>query len=104
MRRRITVDIEEELLRSLDELAEGAGLSRNQCILESVERHLRELKRRQVDQAFLEMAQDPVYQEEMARMEAEMAHLSDEAWLVMERAERAGPTGEPPLPRRRRKA
>ncbi len=104
MRRRITLDIDEELLHSVDELASKSGISRNQCILESVEQFVREIKRRLIDEAFLEMADDPAYQAEMARMEAEMAHLSDEAWLVMERAEQ--PYGSPPpqRPRRRRQA
>lgn len=100
VRRRITLDIEEELLHTLDELASRSGVSRNQCIVQSVEKFLRDMKRRLVDRAFLEMAEDPACQAEMARMEAEMAPLSDEAWLVMDRAEQA--TGGPPPPRTRR--
>lgn len=88
--------VQEDLLERLDGVAEMVGLSRNQCIVDSVECHLRALKRRLVDQAFLAMADDPEYLAEMAAMEAEMAHLSDEAWLVMERVERSYGKAEPP--------
>lgn len=94
MKKRITVDLEAALLERIDEAAAEEGVSRNQCIVESLERHLRELARRRVDEAFLAMAEDPEYLAEMEALEAEMAHLSDEAWLVMERAERG--YGQPP--------
>lgn len=102
MRRRITVDLEEELLERLDQAAERVGLSRNQCIVDSLEQHLRVMKRTLVDQAFLAMADDPDYQTEMAAMEAEMAHLSDEAWLVMERPHPSAAEAKRPVRRTRR--
>lgn len=104
MRRRITLDIDEDLLQALDSSAGRSGLSRNQWILESVGKHLKELKRRETDEAFLQMAHDPEYQSEMTRLEAEMAHASDEAWLLMERAEKARVEAPPDKPSSRRSA
>ena len=95
MRRRITVDLDDDLLRRVDESAALEGMSRNQCIVESLVARVQEIRRKSVDTAFEAMAGDPEYTAQMQALEAEMAHLSDEAWRVAE------PSSRPQAPPRR---
>lgn len=66
------MDIDEELLATLDRSAQREHLSRNQLIVNSLEASLRDLKRREIDCAFAEMADDPDYCDEMIQIEREL--------------------------------
>ena len=58
-KRRITVDLDKRLLKSLDEAAAETCRSRNQFLSDAVERALREIERQRIDAAFARMAERP---------------------------------------------
>lgn len=89
-RKRITLDIDEGLLAHLDRSAEEKRLSRNQLIIDSIESTLDGLRRREIDDAFAAMEDDPGYCEELLRVELELAPESDIAWSLIEAQERTG--------------
>jgi metal-responsive CopG/Arc/MetJ family transcriptional regulator len=86
-RRRITVDLDEQLLTALDAAAAEGNRSRNQFLIDSVERVLREIERQRVDAAFARMAQDPEYQAELLQIEQELSSASDAVWRQLDLAE-----------------
>ncbi len=97
-RRRITVDLDEQLLTALDAAAAVEKRSRNQFLISAVERVLRETERRRVDAAFARMAEDPEYQAELLQVEQELASPSDAAWRLLDRAEQGPPASGYPGP------
>jgi metal-responsive CopG/Arc/MetJ family transcriptional regulator len=86
-RRRITVDLDEQLLTALDAAAAEGNRSRNQFLIDAVERVLREIERRRIDAAFARLAEDPEYQAELLQIEQELSSPSDAAWRLLDRAE-----------------
>jgi len=76
-RHRITIDIDGNLLATVDRLAESREVSRNRLITESVERMVREIERAQTDAAFERMAKDAAYRSELLAVEREMGPASD---------------------------
>lgn len=98
-KRRITMDLDENLLTTVDTRAAERKKSRNQFIIESVERMLRELERERIDAAFARIADDAEYQAELLRVEQEMSPASDAAWRMLDVAEHMA---KPRKPARRR--
>jgi metal-responsive CopG/Arc/MetJ family transcriptional regulator len=86
-KKRITMDLDETLLITVDTIAAERKKSRNQFIIESVERMLRELERKRVDAAFARIVDDAEYQAELLRMEREMSPASDATWRMLDAAE-----------------
>lgn len=86
-RKRITLDLDPDLLQALDAQAAESGTSRNQFVARAVKRLLRELERLEVDRAFEGMAEDTDYQSRLLRLEAEMAPASDASWAMIQDAE-----------------
>jgi metal-responsive CopG/Arc/MetJ family transcriptional regulator len=86
-KRRITVDLDERLLKELDGAAAEANRSRNQFLTDAVERTLREIERQRIDAAFARMAEDAAYQAELLQMEQELFSTSDAAWRQLDLAE-----------------
>ena len=86
-KRRITIDLEEALLKAADAAALERRTSRNQLISEAVERLLDEWERERIDAAFAEIAEDSGYQELLLQMELQWAPASDESWRLLNRAE-----------------
>ncbi|MEW6282647.1 MAG: hypothetical protein AB1758_28820 [Candidatus Eremiobacterota bacterium] len=81
-RRRITLDLEESLLQSLDRFAAERNQSRNQFILDSV-RALEEPERRRIDEAFARMAHDPDYVAMLREVDSAFLQGSEDAWKVI---------------------
>jgi metal-responsive CopG/Arc/MetJ family transcriptional regulator len=90
-RRRITVDLDEQLLTALDAAAAEGNRSRNQFLIDAVERVLRETERRRIDAAFARMAEDAGYQAELRQIEQELSPASDAAWRQLDLAEQRHP-------------
>lgn len=86
-RRRITLDVDEDLLGETDAQASALGCSRNQLITEALSRAILELKRERIDRAFLEMANDPEYLSTLQGIEAEMTSSSDAGWKLLDARE-----------------
>src|SRR5439155_1049587 len=87
-KRRITLDLEEEMLRAMDRGAADRRQSRSQFIAESLRRALREIERERVDAAFERMAEDAAYQSELLNIERELSPGSDAAWRLIDAVER----------------
>jgi hypothetical protein len=87
-KKRITIDVEEELLSSLDASCAELKTSRNQLIVDSVQRRLRDIEHERVDAAFEKMGKDTAYQAELLQMETDMAATSDTTWKWLDAAER----------------
>jgi len=87
-RRRITLDLDEDILNAADRAAAERRQSRSQYIIESLQRALRQMERERIDVAFERMADDADYQSEMVLVEGEMSSASAAAWAVIESAER----------------
>lgn len=79
MTRRITVDIDEDILRRVDLVAAEMGISRNRCIAKLVKMRLRTLEDERLDREFEEMGRDEERQREIRELEAFWAPLSDAA-------------------------
>ncbi len=86
-RRRITVDLDEQLLTAVDAAAAEGSKSRNQFLTEAVERRLRDVERERIDAAFSRMAEDAAYQAELLQIEQELSPASDAAWRLLDLAE-----------------
>ena len=86
-KRRITVDLDEQLLTALDAAAAEGNRSRNQLLTDAVERVLRDINRCRIDAAFARMAEDAVYQTELLQIEQEISPASDAAWRQVDVAE-----------------
>lgn len=77
---RATITIPEVLLAETDRaVSQGKAKSRNEFVAQAILHELEALKRAEVDAALAEMAQDPTYQAEVLKMEAEFALASWEA-------------------------
>ena len=86
-RRRITLDVDEEVLEAIDRAADARGESRNRLITTAIERVLEEIERRRIDAEFEQMADDPEYLGLLRQMEAEARPATDRIWQGIEPAE-----------------
>jgi hypothetical protein len=77
--KRITVDVDEDVLRRVDLVAAEMGISRNRCIVRLIKRELRKREEEQIDREFEEMGRDEERQREIRELEAFWAPLSDAA-------------------------
>lgn len=77
---RTTLTLPLELLEATDKaVSQGKAKSRNEFVAQALQHELTALKRAEIDAALAEMAQDPEYQAEVLKMEAEFAGASWEA-------------------------
>jgi metal-responsive CopG/Arc/MetJ family transcriptional regulator len=77
---RTTFTIPRELLEATDKAIEsGKAKSRNEFMAKALERELARQKRAEIDEALTEMLQDPEYQAEVLKLEAEFANAQWEA-------------------------
>jgi len=77
---RTTLSLPAELLAATDRaVSQGKAKNRNEFVAQALLHELEALKRAEVDAALAEMAQDPEYQTQVLRMEAEFASASWEA-------------------------
>ncbi len=77
---RTTLTLPAELLEATElVVSQGKAKSRNEFVAQALRHELAALKRAEVDAALAEMAQDPEYQAEVLKMEAELATASWEA-------------------------
>jgi metal-responsive CopG/Arc/MetJ family transcriptional regulator len=82
---RTTLTLPSELLEATDRAVnQGKAKSRNEFVAQALRHELAALKRAEIDAALAEMAQDPDYQAEVLKMEAEFATASWEAFQVGE--------------------
>ena len=73
---RTTITLPNELLEATDKaVAEGKAKNRNEFVAQALRRELAKIKRAEIDAALAEMTQDPDYQAEVLKMEAEFAFL-----------------------------
>lgn len=85
---RTTITLPNELLEATDKaVAEGKAKNRNEFVAQALRRELAKIKRAEIDAALVEMAQDPDYQTEVLKMEAEFASAQWEALQTEESAE-----------------
>jgi metal-responsive CopG/Arc/MetJ family transcriptional regulator len=77
---RTTITLPGELLAAADEaVSQGKAKNRNEFVAQALIHELEALKRAEIDAALVEMAQDPEYQAQVLKMEAEFAVGSWEA-------------------------
>ena len=77
---RTTLTLPSELLEATDKaVSSGKAKSRNEFVAQALKHELAALKRAEIDAALALMAQDPDYQAEVLKMEAEFAEASWEA-------------------------
>jgi metal-responsive CopG/Arc/MetJ family transcriptional regulator len=77
---RTTVSIPVELLEATDKAVKsGKAKSRNDFIAMALQRELAAQKRAETDEELIEMLQDPDYQAEVIKLEAEFANAQWEA-------------------------
>lgn len=85
---RTTITLPEQLLKATDKaVAEGKAKNRNEFVAQALRRELAKIKRAEIDAALTEMTQDPDYQAEVLKMEAEFASAQWEALQTGESAE-----------------
>ncbi|MBW4631019.1 MAG: ribbon-helix-helix domain-containing protein [Iphinoe sp. HA4291-MV1] len=85
---RTTLTLPSELLEATDKVVqEGKAKSRNEFVAQALRRELAALKRAEIDAALAEMANDPEYQTEVLKMEAEFASAQWEALQLGESPE-----------------
>ncbi|BAY42504.1 hypothetical protein SAMD00079811_00810 [Scytonema sp. HK-05] len=85
---RTTLTLPSELLEATDKaVREGKAKSRNELVAQALRRELAALKRAEIDAALAEMANDPDYQAEVLKMEAEFASAQWEALQLGESPE-----------------
>ena len=85
-RKCITLELDESLLRKLDEAARAASIPRNQFIAVALARQLCELEDERLDRAFERMGRDPERRKMLMELERELAPASDELlrWLYQD--------------------
>ncbi len=84
---RTTVAIPENLLKSVDAaVREGMAGSRNEFLTLALENQLAALRRRAMDAAFAETANDPIYRRETEQIAEEFRFADWEAFQIAERA------------------
>ncbi|NEQ18791.1 MAG: ribbon-helix-helix protein, CopG family [Microcoleus sp. SIO2G3] len=77
---RTTLTLPSELLEATDKaVREGKAKSRNEFVAQALRRELAALKRAEIDAALAQMANDPEYQAQVLKMEAEFASAQWEA-------------------------
>lgn len=77
---RTTITLPAQLLAATDKLvSQGKAKSRNDFVAQALLHELEALKRAEIDAELAEMAQEPEYQAQVLRMEAEFAAGSWEA-------------------------
>lgn len=77
---RTTITLPLEVLTATDEVvSQGKAKSRNEFVAQAILHELEALKRAEIDAALVEMTQDPEYQAEVLKMDAEFAVASWEA-------------------------
>lgn len=82
---RTTVAIPEDLLRSVDDAVRaGRARSRNEFLALALENQLAASRREAIDAAFGEMADDPLYQQEIAEIADEFRAADWEALRIAE--------------------
>jgi Arc/MetJ-type ribon-helix-helix transcriptional regulator len=82
---RTTIALPSQLLAATDlAVSQGQVKSRNELIAQALTHELAALKRAEIDLALTEMSQDPTYQVEVLKMEAEFATASWEALNTQE--------------------
>lgn len=82
---RTTIALPSQLLAATDRaVSQGQVKSRNELIAQALTHELAALKRAEIDLALTEMSQDPTYQVEVLKMEAEFATASWEALNTQE--------------------
>ncbi|BAZ20744.1 hypothetical protein NIES4073_16210 [Kalymmatonema gypsitolerans NIES-4073] len=85
---RTTLTLPSELLEATDKaVQQGKAKSRNEFVAQALRRELAALKRAEIDAALAEMANDPEYQAEVLKMEAEFASAQWEALQLGESPE-----------------
>lgn len=83
---RTTLTLPSELLEATDlAVSQGKTKSRNEFIAQALRHELAALRRAEIDAALAEMAQNPEYQAEVLKMEAEFATASWEALQLAEK-------------------
>lgn len=83
---RTTLTLPSELLEATDlAVSKGKTKSRNEFIAQALRHELAALRRAEIDAALAEMAQNPEYQAEVLKMEAEFATASWEALQLAEK-------------------
>jgi metal-responsive CopG/Arc/MetJ family transcriptional regulator len=82
---RTTIALPSKLLAATDQaVSRGQIKSRNELIAQALTHELAALKRAEIDLALTEMSQDPTYQAEVLKIEAEFAVASWEALHTQE--------------------
>ncbi len=82
---RTTLTLPSEIIEATDKIVKaGKAKSRNQFIVQAIQRELAIQKRAEIDSALIEMTQDPEYQTEVLQMESEFSSASWEALQVEE--------------------
>jgi len=77
---RTTITLPAELIAATDKaVSQGKAKSRNEFVAQALLHELEALKRTEIDAELAQMAQDPEYQAQVLRMEAEFAVASWEA-------------------------
>ncbi len=85
---RTTLTLPNELLEATDKaVQQGKAKSRNEFVAQALRRELAAQKRAEVDAALAEMANDPDYQAEVLKIEAEFASAQWEALELGESSE-----------------
>jgi metal-responsive CopG/Arc/MetJ family transcriptional regulator len=85
---RTTLTLPSELLEATDKaVQQGKAKSRNEFVAQALRRELAALKRAEIDAALAEMANDPEYQAQVLKMEAEFASAQWEALQLGESPE-----------------
>ena len=82
---RTTLNLPTDLLAATDRaIKQGKAKSRNALIAQAIRHELEALNRAKIEVELAEMAQDPDYQSEVLRMEAEFSPASWEAFQLGE--------------------
>ncbi len=82
---RTTITLPAELIAATDKaVSQGKAKSRNEFVAQALLHELEALKRTEIDAELAQMAQDPEYQAQVLRMEAEFAVASWEALQLVE--------------------
>jgi metal-responsive CopG/Arc/MetJ family transcriptional regulator len=85
---RTTFTIPIELLKATDQaIKSGKAKSRNEFMTMALQRELAAQKRAEIDEALTDMLQDPEYQAEVLKLEAEFANAQWEALKLGESQE-----------------
>jgi metal-responsive CopG/Arc/MetJ family transcriptional regulator len=82
---RTTITLPAELLDATDRVvSQGKAKSRNDFVAQAILHELEALKQAEIDEALIEMTQDPEYQSQVLKMENDFAEASWEAWQLGE--------------------